>query len=777
MKIRKNIIISILGLMTSAGALGGNICMPQRTEVKDFCSVISLNDKTGDSRPFVHFVTTLWPKLDTASGREALVKIHQLAMKESYGNGNTPNDNGDVLAKLLEILDKLGITGADLTKMLEYMKKVYPLYVFQIENRVRPDMDPDNGLTVDTIYQAPIDEAYYGLANEKNKYVPAGLSLQEIEELESNGAIGKRNGSYVWGMGTYKDKLYWSTNNNYLCMQGYGSFVQPGVGDNVPYENKCWACEYGQSAYAKEAYADGDENSKYADIRPPRIYSYDTKSGIVTDITPSIDEYPILKNCQGLRSCGILNGVVFFGGPGLYASDWDSKASAAFVAYDADNDRILGASSLSDVDGCKVVNVRRWRVVNNVLYVTVGITHPTTGKKIGALLRWYGDKNDPWKFHIVGLVDNEAAELACFNNRIYIGTWATVSAVHVSPEIPEGGFTPVSIDSEMWPKVWTSDVAEPTKTLGRSITSVAGFHEWRNHLYWGVFCPNYYVLSTAQSTYGSLTSPDALAFILGNYRTPSFWRIDKDNNYELLYGDTTNPKPVYDKEGKIENWELEPSGLEAKWGRGGFGNLWTIYIWAIQEYDGNMYVGTMDLSNLADAAGSNLVGDASFATLSKLLTGLDASDEGFELLRMTDEEEAPKYITENGFNNAQQYGVRNLEVLDGRLMLGSASMSSLKPNGGWHVLSITDDKNSASVSQSMIKKPGIIMERNAGYINLATVGGERITAIEVYDAAGRRINSARPDSHLASIPLQNVKGVNIIKVTSEKGEWEIKAGL
>ena len=41
----------------------------------------------------------------------------------------------------------------------------------------------------------------------------------------------------------------------------------------------------------------------------------------------------------------------------------------------------------------------------------------------------------------------------------------------------------------------------------------------------------------------------------------------------------------------------------------------------------------MDLSNLADAAGSNLVGDASFATLSKLLTGLDANDEGFERLQ------------------------------------------------------------------------------------------------------------------------------------------------
>ena len=66
------------------------------------------------------------------------------------------------------------------------------------------------------------------------------------------------------------------------------------------------------------------------------------------------------------------------------------------------------------------------------------------------------------------------------------------------------------------------------------------------------------------------------------------------------------------------------------------------------------------------------------------------------------------------------------------------------------------------------------MERNAEYINLATVGGEKITAVEVYDAAGCRVTSARPDSHVASIPLQNVKGISIVKITSEKGEWEAK---
>ena len=447
------------------------------------------------------------------------------------------------------------------------------------------------------------------------------------------------------------------------------------------------------------------------------------------------------------------------------------------MAYDADNDRILSTSSMDNVDGCKVVNVRRWRVINNVLYVTVGLTHPTTGKKIGALLRWYGDKNDPWNFHIVGLVDKEAAELAYFNNRIYIGTWGTVSAVNVSPELPEGGFTPVDINSDMWPEIWTTESAEPTKTLGRSLTSVAGFHEWRDHLYWGVFCPNYYILSSALATYGDLTSPDALAFILGNYRTPSFWRLDKDNTCEMLYGDTSNPKPVYNKKGAIEKWELESNGLTAKWGRGGFGNLCTIYVWALQQYNDNLYIGTMDLSNLAVAAASKLLGDESFDTLSKLLTGLDTSDEGFELLRMTDEEEAPKFITQNGFNNAEQYGVRNLEVLNNKLMLGSASMSSLKDNGGWHVLSLDDLSTPASISQSEIKKPGIIMECNAEYINLATVGGEAIATISVYDAAGRMISSSRPATHLVSIPLQNVKGVHIIKVTSPKGEWEIKANL
>lgn len=292
MKNHKTIIIGSLALITSATAFAGNGNVTDSKEITNFCSAIYQSDKTQDSREFLHFVTTLHPELNTVKGRENLTKIHQLIAENYSGGGNMPNFDQETIAQIMKLLEQLGITGTNYMKLLEYVKKVYPLYIFQIENRVRPEVETDSKLAVDTVFQAPVDEAYYGLANPNNKYVAEGLSEREIEEIKQKGGQGKRNGSYVWGMGTYKDKLFWSTNNNYLCMQGYGNFVQPGKGDNTPYENKCWVCEYGQSAYAKEAYEEGDENSKYADIRPPRMYSYDTKTGVVTDITPSVKDYP-----------------------------------------------------------------------------------------------------------------------------------------------------------------------------------------------------------------------------------------------------------------------------------------------------------------------------------------------------------------------------------------------------------------------------------------------------------------------------------------------------
>ncbi len=739
--------------------------------IEKMCATLSMMREKGDSRLFTRLLTAAIPQLNTVQGRAALEQTYTLA--SAYA---TPDK--EVVRQLIEILLQIGgIDNATMAEITEIINKVYPLYVYQMQNRVRPEMDDAGDYTIDTLYQAPVDEEYFGIGDIKNHYEPYGLSDEQMLLTKQMGGKLKRNGSYAWGMGSYGGKLFWSTNNNYLCMDGYGSFVQPGEAGSA-YENKCWVCEFEQGIYGRQMYKNDPDKQKYSDIRPPRIYSYDPRRGVVIDITPSGPGFEVLKNCQGLRSMGALDGVVFFGGPGLYGSDWDSRVSAAFVAYDADAERFISASDMGNVDGCQVVNVRRWREYNGVLYVSVGILHPVTGKKMGAVLRWYGDKTDPWNFHIVGLQDDEAAEIAVFNNRIYVGTWGSLSGslsrVYVGPEIPADGMQPVSINSEMWQPVWSTAVAEPSPTSGRAITAIAGFHEWRGHLYWGVFCPDYYMLAEAQAIYGTLTSPDALAFILGNYRTPSFWRLDKDNVCEMLYGETENPKPVYAADGKtIESWVFESNGLKPKWGRGGFGNFWTIYIWALNEYNGNLYIGTMDLGNLADAVGSSSFPADTFSSLASML-GLDKNEYGFELLRMTDEETAPKLVTTNGFNNSESYGLRNLEPFNDNLIIGTASNSNLVPHGGWHVHTLREKDIITGVEPAEMVKPGIIMQRNDSYINFATVDGSAIREIRVYDASGRIITSAKPMLHIASLPLAGVRGIAIIKVTGANGEWEVK---
>ena len=214
MIINKSIIISSLALLTSATAFATSSDVADSKEITAFCSAVAQCDKTQDSRAFLHFVTTLHPELATAKGRETLTDIHQL-IAERYSGGGMPDFDPGTIAQIKKLLEQLGISGTSYLKLLEYFKKVYPLYIFQIENRVRPEVDTDSKLAVDTVFQAPVDEAYYGLASPDNKYVPEGLSESALEEIKQNGGQGKRNGSYVWGMGTYKDKLFWSTNNNF----------------------------------------------------------------------------------------------------------------------------------------------------------------------------------------------------------------------------------------------------------------------------------------------------------------------------------------------------------------------------------------------------------------------------------------------------------------------------------------------------------------------------------------------------------------------------------
>lgn len=733
----------------------------------------------------VEALTRIMPQFNNEAGRKLIAATVRADASGDIDGGYEM----DVTKILAEIAQMMGI---DTTKINEYVKlinsykeKVLPLYFYQVQNRVEPEMEDLSKITVDTIYRAPKDEAFYGIGDERNVYDPYGLSDAQKAQALADGARLKQNGSYAWGMTTYEGKLYWSTNNNYLCMQGYGNFVQPGQKDNA-YVNDCWECEYENSSFGKEVYGKIDPAyTKYGDVRPPRIYCYDPATGAVEDITPSGENFKDLLNCQGLRSAGAHNGVVFFGGPSLYGDAMNINYKSAFAAYDAIDGKFISSSDMSTVDGCQVTDVRRWLVYDDVLYVGVRILD-SNGVHRGAVLRWYGDRKDPWQFHVVGWMKNEAAELTVFNNKMYVGGWAISgsqsgpSAVMMGPEMPEGGLQPVGIDAEEWPVVWNVAQYEKDNCLGRQVTSVAGFREWRGHLYWGTFAPAFYVPSTTAQIYGNLESPEAMAYVLGNFRQASFWRLDKDNNVELLYGESEFPRWNRTITGE-DSWTIVPGGFEPKWGRGGFGNIWTIYAWALLEYKDNLYIGTMDCSNLIGAVSSG-DDESGFFNMMKLLFNVKDDIYGYELLRMTDEDEAPKYLTKDGFGNGAAFGIRNFTVIDDELYIGTASPFNLSERGGWHVLDLNDANDDPTLIKDVKKSipASFLFRRGSDMVSFASTSGKGLASVTLYNVAGQVVAESKDAAHIITLPTSAMQRGTVVvaKVKTQDGaEYSTKIQL
>lgn len=306
---------------------------------------------------------------------------------------------------------------------------------YQLSGRTLPEYKMPSEISLSQVYQTPDDGVYYGVGNTNNIYEPGGITTKERSDAAANGGVVKKNGSYVWGLTEQDGKIYWGTNNNFLCSI-LGTY---GVTGLTPYENDCWVCEGKYGIH-------GDELGENGDLIRPRVYCYDPKTGGVEDLTPSDTATAIVEgssNCVGFRSAGALNGVVFLAGP-------DNVYGSTVYAYSTKENKFLGMSHFTSVTNdpdFRITNLRRWMVQDNVLYCGVEYTKKTNGvsTKGGALLRWVGDETSPFKFDIVGYAPNELAEIVYHRGRIYAGTWPALangqsSVIYASDSIPEGGF-------------------------------------------------------------------------------------------------------------------------------------------------------------------------------------------------------------------------------------------------------------------------------------------------------------------------------------------------
>ena len=721
-----------------------------------------------DNAQVIHFLQTVATEIDANDS-----DIVNLLLNYYKGHEN-PVDPGFDPSTLPDMASFIDIINEFSDYLAPYLERVLPLYIYQMRDRVTPDYATDLcSYSVDTVYAAPIDEIFYGIGDDRNHYEPYGLSEQAIEEGIAAGGQVKHNQSYLWGMVTVGNKVYWCTNTNYLCLggaSGLGSAANPGEDVSGGYQNGCWVCEFSSGKYGQEVHAAVDPSyAQYSDTRIPRIYCYDTTTGVVEDITPSGGDYDMmLQDCQGLRSAGYHNGVVFFGGPSLYGSTSGNTIGSSFFALDADTGQFISCNDLSDVDGNTITDVRRWFVHNDILYCGVRVTD-VNGKDRGAVLRWYGDKQNPWQFKIVGWMANEAAELCVYNNHMYVGGWNTASlnesTVVKSAEIPADGLQPVGIDDPEWDIIWRySDYDKHIQA--QRITYTAGLQVWNGQLYWGMFCAVYTLPNIAvKMGYTDFTTPEAMSFYLGSLRQTSFWRLDQDDNIELLYGETELPvwNRFYTGE---DSWVMVETGYTPTFGRAGFGQPWTAYTWTMAEYHDDLYIGTMNAETLLKAASTSADGSVNpLFSIMRLLTGNKYGREGFELLRWSNPDEAPEYITTCGFGNGTAYGIRNFTLCGDDLYIGSASPLNLEQYGGWHLFRLHQD-TTEGVTATELPALGLIFRNAPEAVTFASADGSNLAAVRIYTLDGTEVYTAASATNTLSIPAANLPaGVLVANVT------------
>lgn len=483
--------------------------------------------------------------------------------------------------------------------------------------------------------------------------------------------ISKVNQAYVLGLTKSGDDLWFGTAPNVHCLV-LGTYL----GANIPHETASWVCEFGSSQFSPPL------PDFIGDWRPPRIFAYSTENGELVEKTP---DHPLIGLTLGIRSAGTLGDVVILGGPTL-----SPEGGINLFAFNTETGECEGLTTLPDYR-----NIRKWLVVDDVLYTAVGNTDGT-----GSVLRWIDDVTDahyPFAFEEVGELDGAGAELAEHEGRLFVSTWpggelagdGGLAGIWMSPPIPVGGFTSKNFDQ--WTKVWQVDDYEPSWVTAATYGGGA-LASFDGYLYWGTMHVPLLSALAHFSVYGppeDLT--EALKAVLGTYRAITIFRGrnfgTEDQETDLVYGMTR--LPVY-RDGK---WWIVPNNMGRRplWGLSGFGNFFNNYTWTMKVYHGQLFVGTMDWSYLFfEILNTFLESEMGYVPERKLR--LPTRFFGADLWRFlcADSPAIPESLA--GVGNYTSYGIRTM-VSEDALYLGMANPMNLltdpeddMPEGGWELI-------------------------------------------------------------------------------------------
>jgi uncharacterized repeat protein (TIGR01451 family) len=539
--------------------------------------------------------------------------------------------------------------------------------------RNAPEQQTGELLYRDLLAKAVPDECFDGIGQPYPPGPPCATGSAKVNE------------AYVWGLAKAGSLLWLGTAPNVHCLVigGY-------LGVVTAHETDSWVCEFGESAYSPPLPA------TIGDWRPPHIYVYDLEGRALVEKIPG---NPLLQTTLGIRSAGAHDGVVFLGGPGL-------SGGVNMFAFNADTQAYLGAINLP-----AYTNLRKWLVVDGVLYTAMRATAGT-----GHILRWRGDLADPFQFEVVGLLNSEGAELAFHDGRLFVSTWPDIQAtppvlagLYMSPPLPAGGLT--AGDAANWQKVWDAADFEPDPVTAATYGGGA-LASYGDYLVWGTMHVPFLAGLGHFSVYGPpADTAEALATLLGSHRAISIFRGKAFGSgaqeIELLYGMEELPTYVYDPASQTGSWQnvTNKMGAAPRYGSAGFDNFYNNYTWTMAEFDGSLFVGTMDYSYLFREGLTLILQQLLGATYEPdLIPALPAAGYGADLYRFTDIDYPAVAESTDGVGNYANYGIRTMLAAD-VLYLGSANPMNLmtdptddRPEGGWELIRLVDESQTVDLA-------------------------------------------------------------------------------
>lgn len=467
-------------------------------------------------------------------------------------------------------------------------------------------------------------------------YIGDGAVDVITDPSDPNYNAGDRGQNYSWSAVAYGDWMYVGT--CYSAMGNTLTLMQNILGDKFDKD----VMEAGLKAMFNGTFYYGHEDG--ADSGGILV-KVNTKTGETKLLmSNSLNGYaPLFRNAIAyngkLYFCGSVHVNGKSGLPSVYEIDpKDDSYKAVYVGLSSMQD--YGAAYKKGIS----TGIRGMCVYNGKLVISNVFADATTGKSGATIL---ASSNPSEGFTVIASQDDlfdypaytyrdsiyggSVWDMVEYNGHLYVSI-CTGTEENAPDDNTMQSFAIVRGDEKAdGTFTWTPLIGDQKKdgaryTFGidpeRTRSGAANLIVYKDHLYIGEYNDEQIAMErilfnkTGEGSDGSLGGVDC-SFVNANLeQSVNLYRMDKDENIELLVGDATTMFP----NGGI-------SGIGS-----GFGHNENQYIWRMEVYDGKLYIGTFDTSSLLEPIGQFSNGDIIGMTPEQWETQLQYIKELLELL-------------------------------------------------------------------------------------------------------------------------------------------------